>query len=526
LGKDLLPIAAGNFVHPPADWGGIHNLSSRRERRLIRLLPAIPGLWHCFTSSDCICNQVVALRNRVLAVTPEPQPLSVQRLRKALSRLFGRQSIRPWSFEQVLDSFKDQRKKIYERAHHEIRTLGVTRHDYKIQAFVKAEKFDPDAKINPDARVIQARSPKANLMLARYLRPIEHNVYALKDQFGLPVFAKTLGVFERADIIRKKFEHMGPGTVCFSLDGSRWDLHIKLAILKEEHRVYRSLCRDHELRDILVEQLVNEGRTRLGVKYLVNGGRMSGDINTALGNCILMVGMITAAIEEMLGPDAFYTIFDDGDDCLLFLRGEDVDKVRAEIGDAFLGFGQELKLENEAHEPDQVVFCQSKMVHTINGWQMVRNWKKIIAHGTSGVKHWNNIKLVKPMMSAVGSCELALNLGVPIIQSYALALKRIGNGERLKWLDVEAGLRIRMKQTLHFDETQLEQVYDIKSAEVTLSARQSFERVWGVPIWEQMVVEGYLDSWTPDLSYHVVGPERNSDWEETLCTGTHLPEIW
>jgi len=120
-------------VHPPADWGGYHDLSGRRQRRLIRLLPAIPGLWHCFTSSDCVCNQMVALRNRVLAVTPEPIPESVKRLRLALSRLFGRQSIRPWTFERVLDSFKDQRRKIYERAYHEIRTVGVSRHDYKIK---------------------------------------------------------------------------------------------------------------------------------------------------------------------------------------------------------------------------------------------------------------------------------------------------------------------------------------------------------------------------------------------------------
>jgi len=426
----------------------------------------------------------------------------------------------------VLDSFKDQRRKIYERAYHEIRTVGVSRHDYKIKAFVKSEKFNPEDKVNPDARVIQARSPKANLMLARFLRPVEHKVYAYKDIFGLPVFAKTMGAFDRATTIRQKFDHMGPGTVCFSLDGSRWDMHIKECILEEEHRVYRSMCHDLELRDILREQLINDGSTRLGVKYRVKGGRMSGDINTALGNCILMVGMITAAMEEMIGPDAFYTIFDDGDDCLLFLREEDVDKVREEISRVFLGFGQELKLENEAREPDQVVFCQSKMVHTVNGWQMVRNWKKIIAHGTSGVKHWNNIKLVKPMMSAVGSCELALNLGVPIIQSYALALKRIGSGERLKWLDVEAGLRIRLKQTMHYTDQEIDQVYDIKSAEVTSSARHSFERVWGVPIWEQLAVERYLDNWNPDLSYTVVGPERDSDWEETLQPGTHLPEVW
>lgn len=526
MGKDLAPAAADTSLHPPADWGGIHDLNGRRERRLVRLLPAIPGLWHCFASSDCVCNQLVALSNRVLAKTPEPSALSVAKLRSVLSRLFGLQSVKPWSYERVLESFKDHRRKIYERAYHEIRTLGLTRHDYKLQAFVKSEKFNPEEKVNPDARVIQARSPKANLALARFLRPMERRIYSLKDQFGLPIFAKTLGAFDRASVIRHKFSFMGPGTVCFSLDGSRWDMHIKEVILREEHRVYQAMCKDHELRSILREQLFNEGKTRLGIRYSLRGGRMSGDINTALGNCVLMVGMITAAMETMVGSDAWYTIFDDGDDCLLFLRSEDVDKVREMISGVFLGFGQELKLENEAHDPCEVVFCQSKMIETINGWQMVRNWKKVVSHGTSGVKHWNNIKLVKPMMSAVGSCELALNLGVPIIQSYALALKRIGNGERLKWLDVDTGLRIRLKQTLHYNDADIDQVYDVKSAEVTLAARHSFERVWGVPVWEQLTIESYLDRWQPNLSYHIVGPERNQAWEESLATGTHLPEVW
>jgi len=426
----------------------------------------------------------------------------------------------------VLESFQDQRRKIYERALHEIITQGVTRHDYKIKAFVKGEKFDPTAKVNPDARVIQARSPKANLMIARYLRPMERKVYGLKDRFGLPLFAKTAGAFDRAHIIREKFRFMGPRTVCFSLDGKRWDMHIKSGVLREEHRVYNSMCHDHELKNILQEQLINSGKTRSGIRYTVRGCRMSGDMNTALGNCVLMCGMIHAAIETILGPDAWFTIYDDGDDCLLFLREEDVDKVRDNITDVFLGYGQELDLQNEARDPCDVVFCQSKMVKTELGWQMVRDWRKVLSHGTSGTKHWNNIKLVRPMMNAVGSCELALNRGVPILQSYGQALKRLGNGEQLKWLDVDAGLKIRVKQTLQLSHEGMEKIYNINSIPVTVEARMSFERTWGVPVWEQLVIEGYLDGWTPVLEYNVVGPERNAAWEEDLQPGLHLPEVW
>jgi hypothetical protein len=447
-------------------------------------------------------------------------------LRKHLTTLFGHMHVKPWSFEAVLGSFQDQRRKIYERALHEIVTVGATRHDYKIKAFVKGEKFDPTAKVNPDARVIQARSPKANLMLARFLRPMERKIYSLKDRFGLPLFAKTAGAFERAQMIREKFKFMGPGTCCFSLDGERWDMHIKSAVLREEHRVYNRMCRDHELRGILKHQLINIGSTRHGVRYVVEGCRMSGDMNTALGNCVLMCGMVHAAIEQILGPDAWFTIYDDGDDCLLFLREEDVDKVREGIGNAFLGFGQELKLENEARDPSDVVFCQSKMVQTELGWQMVRNWRKVLSHGTAGTKHWNNKKLVRPMMNAVGSCELALNRGIPVLQSYGLALKRLGRGEQLKWLDVEAGLKIRVKQTLKVSHEGIEGVYNIQGLPITTDARMSFERTWGVPIWEQLVIEGYLDSWEPVLEYNVVGPERNAAWEEDLQPGLHLPEVW
>lgn len=65
--------------------------------------------------------------------------------------------------------------------------------------------------------------------------------------------------------------------------------------LKWEHSIYNAMFRSDELAELLGWQLTNKGfaRTTDGlIKYEVKGCRMSGDMNTALGNCMIMCALV------------------------------------------------------------------------------------------------------------------------------------------------------------------------------------------------------------------------------------------
>lgn len=495
-------MAAGcKGPYPPGCW----THEEARTRILTVIKTGIPGTWQPFTHANCVCNQMVAIANRVIGVVPIPTTNGLSDLRSEVKRMYAGlpTHLVPWTMTQVVDSFKDSRRGVYERARLSLLDRPFCKADTRINAFVKAELADAAAKVCPDPRIISARSVRYNLLLAQYLRPLERKIINMRSKRGLRIFAKGQNSVERAEEIRRKFECFD-NPVCFSIDASRWDKHMDLKVLEIEHSIYkRAFPGDPFLQQLLDNQLINRCATRDGVRYVCRGRRMSGDMNTGLGNCIVMSAMVTKIMRKLGVP---FEIYDDGDDCLLIFSREHQELVRENLARMFLEFGQEVKLENEAFEPTDVVFCQSKMVKTMTGWRMVRNWRKVLSHGTSGTKHWNNLKLIRGMMNAVGSCELALNRGVPIIQSYALALRRIGDGERLKRIDVNSGLMMRCRHELGVESHEFDtHVYKTTALPVTSEARLTFENAFGVPIWEQLAIERKLAIWSPDLSSYLTG---------------------
>jgi hypothetical protein len=488
------------------------------RRRLIRLIPPIPGLWLCFTHLDCVCNQVVAATNRVCGITPQPTEFGLSLMRKMSCTLFRPMGHTPtWSCDQVVETFKDKRHARYTKALATLKERSFTDADAKVSAFVKSEKFNPADKVNPDPRMIQCRNPRYNILLGQYLRPMERRIYRLLSKRGLRCIAKGLNTFERARLIVEKWACFDE-PVCFSLDASRWDKHITADVLRIEHSVYTWMNADPFFARLLSLQLQNRCSTRDGVVYLADA-RMSGDLNTALGNCLLMCVMIFAVM-KLLGIE--FEILDDGDDCLLFCEAKYANILRSRLPSLFLEFGQELKLENEAYSLEEIVFCQSRLITTPDGPRMVRNWAKVLSHGTSGVQHWNAPSAVPGMLTAVGHCELALNSGIPIIQAWAITCITNGRGRRLRnGCDVDSGLRIRAAVELgagpRFDEV----VYHSAPKPIAMLTRLSFERAYGVSPAQQVALEDALYKWRiKSFTAIDIPSERASDWEDRS-----LPEL-
>jgi hypothetical protein len=360
--------------------------------------------------------------------------------------------------------------------------------------FVKREKMNPKAKRNPDPRAIQFRDPRYCVELARYLKPIEHHLYRVEgDGSYYPasrMVGKGLNQVERAMLLREKMSRFRDPVV-ISLDASRFDKHVSRPLLEIEHSVYLYCNRAVRFAQLLHMQLKNFVKSDSGMIYVCEGRRMSGDMNTALGNCILMLIMVGAFMSEI---GCQWDILDDGDDCLVIVDRCSRARVLAECAPAFLSFGMTIKVEAVVDHIEDVEWCQSKPVeYAPQKFKFVRDWTKVVSQDLVGTK-WLGASHCRPrLLQTIGLCELILNMGVPILQEYSIALIRNAHGAQPLGLD-QSPLWHRVKHEARlFGRKHLTK---LAPQPITDEARLSFQRAFGVSVTDQLLIESSLKSWT------------------------------
>lgn len=397
----------------------------------------------------------------------------------------------------------------YAEATHDVISNGFDAKKHSmITGFVKAERTDGFAKKNPDPRMIQFRDARYCVEVSRFLKPIEEHLYQIKGVCrGVPLtrnVAKGLNQSERASLLEKKMSEFDDPIV-FSLDASRFDKHVDEEMLKIEHSVYLMSNPNREFAGLLRRQLRNTCFSTKGIKYRTRGKRMSGDMNTALGNCVIMLLMLEAYLVWCLKWDCL----DDGDDVLVLLEAADFDRFRATVGKAFLEFGMVVKLENVARSLSEVVFCQSRVVVGRNWSKFVRDPVKVMSCALSGVRYWNDVNARASLLYSIGTCELVLSLGVPVLQEFALAIRRNAVGGRLN-TNMVGDLSVRMARELRSSPFKLN---DVQPVEVSEEARASFAVAFGWDEEYQLRLEAALRVWEFNIRGSVEIPEEWSrDW--------------
>jgi len=380
----------------------------------------------------------------------------------------------------------------YRRAVDDVLGGGYTKRDARVKLFVKFEKLSNN-KVNPDPRAIQYRSARYCVALGRFLKPLEEVLYRLHgDGDFLPAtrcIAKGLSQAGRARLLMEKLARF-TCPVVLSLDATRFDLHVHSELLKVEHMVYLAMNPDPEFAKLLSWQLHNKGVSDLGIKYDVEGRRMSGDMNTALGNCVLMVLMVATIMSGRM-----YDLLDDGDDCLLIIESEELKWVTDNVHQQFLEFGMEIKVENIASELEEIEFCQAKPIR-INEYEtrFVRNPDKVFSTCLGGTKYFCQEGARASLINTIGMAELVLNLGVPVMQEFALALCRNASTEKQFSLDLLETLSHRLKRELA--ERNMRQLVRLDPAPITHCARVSFEKAFGLTVTEQLDMEKFLSQWS------------------------------
>lgn len=471
------------------------------ERQLVRVAaPDIPGIFRPTMHYNCLHNQLQAIRGRVLGVVPKPTFEGVARLKLALKRLVRNFPLVPQvSLDEMPLRYTGGKRTRYQAAVEQVRAYGLRKSDSYCKMFVKAERFDGFAKVNPDPRAIQFRAPRYCVLLASFLQPIEHHIYLSSNcSAGVPAtrnIAKGLNSVARAELLIEKGKAFD-SPIYIGADASRYDKHISRILLQMEHAVYTHSNPDAQFAYLLTLQLRNKVYSDLGVKYKTDGRRMSGDMNTAVGNCLIMMLMFIATFDVLLHLPKWDSLID-GDDSVIIIERQDLDRVLACIAPSFLEYGMTMKVEDTTSSIFAIEFCQSRIIEYSPGrYKFVRNWKAVISKALCGVRHWNNITYRLRTLAAIGSCELVLGLGVPILQEYALAvLRNVGGSPDLAY--APDGLHARTKRELALLGLRPEYV---RPQQIADCARNSFSEAWGVPPAQQLAIEAKLATWTFDPS--------------------------
>nr|QDH87038.1 MAG: RNA-dependent RNA polymerase [Riboviria sp.] len=483
-----------NLSSVPVDEGGQH-------RRNIGYLavPDLPIVYPCFAHHDCTHNQLVSIRGRVCGETKyQPNPVQMARLNKYMRRL-GRSMKRVghWDLDDVVQHYHGTKRARYGKAADKYRANGLTKDDAAVEMFIKCEKikFSP-SKQNPDPRAIQFRDPVYSVVLATYLKPIEEVVYQMRGNRlnGLPstrVIGKGLNQGQRATLLRKKWDSF-VRPVCLSLDASRFDQHVSYAHLQAEHALYLQLNNDPEFARLLSWQLVNRVKTTRGIRYKTRGKRMSGDMNTALGNCVIMVSQLGLYFEDR---DIKWDCLDDGDDILVIVEAEYAQLLRDELPGHFAELGMDLKVENDTTVFEQIEWCQCRPVAVDGGWTLIRSPAKVLSGALVGPK-WVQMKSEssrRALANTIGLCEAILNRGIPVLSAFAESIIRNARTSRQVRVDQADQLIYRVRREL--GKSWMSSIPAVTTTPISDETRLSFSRAFDVSVDDQMHWEHYLSKW-------------------------------
>jgi len=470
-----------------------------------------------------IRQELLTLTQRHLVKTPEPNlahhcwARAKHELRSLREQVPNLAKV---GLKSLIGSKSGRAKNRFKAGWYDYFSNGIQYYHSRVTCMQKLE-FHPSEKLPVKAdRAIQYRSVAFNAAIARYLNPIEHYLFNETQYNGMRWCAKGLTKEERAlQLMDMADQFKDP--VFVLADHSTFDAHVNPELLKLEHKFYKRVWGyDRELTKLLQLQVDNVGRTKGGIKYKVKGTRMSGDINTALGNSLINFGMLAAWVYAV---DA--KILLDGDDSVIVMERESLDRLPP-IEEFMVNFGMKTVAE-VVYDISDVEFCQSKPVLGANGPYLCPTPRKILDTIIKSPRMMDGPEALAVLRGSI-YCELVANPGMPMLKPLAEWLRK-SEGE----IRIPPWLQYRMTEGYGLKEGQ-----EIAWIEPTEDQRISFWKSWGVSPGEQEAYEQL--SFTPMVSgktrlragkpLELETPIECDafDWEEQVefLGGGHKPPGW
>lgn len=356
-----------------------------------------------------------------------------------------------------------------------LKRLALGKRDAEIRAFVKMEAL----KRGKPCRLIQPRDDKYLFECGRHVKPLEKGLYAsINHELGYVAIAKGLNGTERAAQLWEAWSAFDD-PIAFSLDFIKYDQHVRAEVLEAEHSVYcLHSTESRYLGELLSWQLLNKGRVVCAdgvVKYKSDGGRMSGDPNTSLGNILVCLsGHLLYAREKGVN----IRILNDGDDSVIVMDRRDAKRYQVGLEDWWLRLGFRLGIDKIVDEFERIDFCQCRPVSIDGVWCMVRNPATAIQKDLVNTGTFSSEEERCAWLRAVGLGGLSQYAGVPVFDAFYRGLVAAGrsSSKQYQW---KAGLARSQKFRLT----------GLKAGAVLASSRVSFFLAFGIIPDEQRILE-------------------------------------
>jgi hypothetical protein len=232
---------------------------------------------------------------------------------------------------------------------------------------------------------------------------------------------KGLNSLEKALIMYTKWSSFSK-PVAIELDCTHFDKHINYTLLQYEFGVYlkhyKGKDRD-ELFDLLRHQLNVDWdvftRDGFRVAYKTSGGRVSGSVNTALGNIVVMTMCFHLYGKRLHDRDIKFEYVNEGDDCFFIIEQGDYDRI-PDIVTFFLQFGLQVRIENVVTSFNKIQFCQTSPICIDGVWRLIRMPKAVFFKDLTQL-YWKGVPTFHKWLNEVGIGGAILNRKVPVLQN-------------------------------------------------------------------------------------------------------------
>lgn len=444
------------------------------------------------TVIKCITERIFFVKDKDGKLVPPPAPEEgiYSELDYILDHFkkFARYTA-PLTKEQFLGTYVGRKREIYENAFKSLENRKLTRKDAHVKFFLKSEKLPEKEGKETIPRGISPRSPRYNARIGPFIKRVEKMVYKrINDLFGSTTICKGLNAHERGMAIEGNWKRFDK-PVAIGLDASRFDQHVSIQALQFEHRIYETFFPGNKQLPMLLKwQLHNRFKCFVGdnlVTFKRSGMRCSGDMNTALGNCLIMSSLVHKFCRDRVNK---FALVNDGDDCVLFIESKDLGIVN-DIPSHFRRYGFTMKVEQPVYRMEDIEFCQSKPVYDGDRWLMVRDPRVALAKDTMAHYEIRPGRHLKNWFYDVGQCGMSLTGGIPVMQNFYQAMLR--SGRRSNKVRLERGPESGMEF--------LAQRMTRKYKPPTDAARVSYWRAFGLCPNSQVKLEEWYDKQQVDL---------------------------
>lgn len=447
------------------------------QRQVTQYMPLLDGYaTEQLAFQTCQHNILAAAFLRNYVDTPPIDEQFLARGAVLLDEMFRRNgnvasSVEVWTAAQVVASRTPAKKKIYARAFSSLseEPLNMKR-DAKVKTFVKFEVADYDSVQKKPPRAIQYRSSRFTAVLAKYIAPIEHALYQCVHN-GLPIFAKTRTMEQRATII---VAMGGSGRTYICLDHSKYDAHQRKPRLLLARAFYLKYTTSRKALLKLLAKFLNNRVTSEGISWDAFDGRMSGEIDTACGNCVNNYADISAWL-DLHGALGEAHMFIDGDDSVVSVPDRFVKALVENLAVDFKRLGLVTKIESIGKHPEEVSFCQTRPCKLDRGWCMCRGPFRMLSRISYTVQNVNKNGW-KGYYNGVAVGHWHLGRGAPIAHVLGDSLVR-------DKFNAKAWVSREDREVAHYRSRS--EGGDMPS----LEARESYALGWGISVSEQLGIE-------------------------------------